>query len=187
MTGNQERTHTRATTPAPRRRRAPTGAAADPFAARFGRLTAREVRLLVLVVKDHPSYHDIGTSLGISRANVATTMQHVRRKLAVPARMDLDAYIRSVPSLAALVEDDNAAEAVANTSDEQRRQDLLRITIDELQRVALRARRRASTLEALPVGMDEVEARKHEIDKVRRVADIVDDAVAEALRHARHR
>lgn len=155
----------------------------DPFESRFQRLTPREVRVLILVVAERLDHEELGVALGTSRANIANIMQGVRRKLAVPVRMDLQTFIRTVPSLASLVEASKPPEIMPPASEERRRHDLLRVTINELQSVAGRARRRASNLEALLSYEDE--SVEHEAFMVRHVAEVIDAAIAEVLRKAR--
>lgn len=179
------RTADRSASPARPRTPATNEVVADLFVSRFRRLTPREIRVLILVVQDGLAYGAISDALGISRANVANTMQGMRRKLAVPRHMDLRSFIQSVPSLAALVEDDASVDIAVRSTQERRRQDLVRVTVDELQAVAVRARRRAATLEALPASRDDSEARNREARMARRVAEIVDAASAEVLREVR--
>jgi EAL domain-containing protein (putative c-di-GMP-specific phosphodiesterase class I)/DNA-binding CsgD family transcriptional regulator len=73
----------------------------DSFLSRFHRLTPREVQQLILVVHDGLSHREITEVLGTTRGNVATTMQAIRRKLAVPRMQDLGTFVRDHETLAA--------------------------------------------------------------------------------------
>lgn len=164
----------------------PPGHAVDVYLSRFRGLTPRQVRLLILVVQDGLGYRELSATLGITRSNVATTMQSVRRKLAVPRHQDLACFVRSIPSLSAVFVSDEATEAANfEGEDARRRQDLLRMTIDDMKAVAVRARRRAASLERLPIFDDDAATRSDEIRTIRRVAELADVAVFQALTEAR--
>jgi hypothetical protein len=65
---------------------------------------------------------------------------------------------------------------------EQRRKDLLRVTVEELKAVAARARRRAASLERLPVHDDEPEPHGDEEARLlHEVAELADIAATQAL------
>lgn len=158
----------------------------DLFVSRFRRLTAREIRLLILVVNERMSYRELGEALGISRANIANAMQSTRRKLAVPGHMDLGTFIQRMPSLAAMLASEETLEAVATNREERRRRDLLRVTIGELEMVAVRARSRAAILERLPLSeTDDAAERMNEAVTIRHIATIAEAGVKQALEHAR--
>lgn len=182
-------TKTQTATPPARASRPRTSATnegvTDLFASRFRRLKPREARILILVVQDRLGHRQIAEALGISRTNVTSSMRSVRRKLAVPSHMHLQRFIETVPSLAALVKDDSPVIVATTTKNERRQQDLLRVVIDELQAVALRARRRAATLETIPGCSEESDSPKHEARMARRVAQIIDAASEEVLREVR--
>lgn len=159
------------------------------YVSRFRRLTSREVRLLLLAVQDGLSYRELGEALGITRGNVARTMQAIRRKLAVPRMQDLGSFVRSNPTLAATVFGPRPARGIGETrTEERRRQDLLRVTLDELKAVAIRASRRAASLEALPVLDDDpVSSEPNEAPLIRQMADLIDAAAVQALAVVRGR
>lgn len=174
-----------ASTPSQRITPPGTDDSVDPFVSSFHRLTPREVRSLVFVVIEGVGHGELGDALGISRGNVAKIMQSIRRKLAVPGHMDLQTFIQNVPSLATLVEAAEPMEAATTVRKERRQQDLLRVTINELQSVAGRARRRASNLKSFPTAHNESDAREQETSVILRVADVLDTAIADILREAR--
>lgn len=159
------------------------------YLSRFRRLTPREVRLLVLTVQDGLSYRELSEALGVTRGNVATTMQAIRRKLAVPRMQDLGGFVRDNPTLAAALFGalPEVAASYPRPAD-RRREDLLRVTVEELKAVAVRARYRAASLERLPVlDDDEAGSRGDEALLVRQVADLAEIAVAQALAAVRRR
>lgn len=159
------------------------------YLSRFRRLTPRQVRLLILTVQDGLSYRELSEALGVTRGNVATTMQSIRRKLAVPRRQDLGGFVQDNPTLAAALFG-SRPEAVVSypTVEDRRRKDLLRVTVEELKAVALRARHRAASLERLPVlDDDEAGSRGDEASLVRQVAELVDTAAGQGLTAARQR
>jgi DNA-binding CsgD family transcriptional regulator len=157
----------------------------DMFLHRFRGLTAREVRVAILVVNDGLGYHALSTALGVSRGSVANTMQAVRRKLAVPRNEDLAAFFARTPSLREALPPAMPAEGgTATPGVEHRRKDVLRVTIAELESVAVRARRRADALETFGTSVDEVD-RHEESTMARRVAERVEQLVVEVLAEVR--
>jgi DNA-binding CsgD family transcriptional regulator len=159
----------------------------DSYLSRLHRLTPREVRLLILIVQDGLSYREITDVLGITRGNVATTMQTIRRKLAVPRMQDLGTFVRANEMLAAaLIDQHPKTPPVGPKQLEQRRKDLLRMTVEELMAVAARARRRAVALERLAVDDDETTPfGDEEARRLHEVADLADFAATQALAVAR--
>jgi DNA-binding CsgD family transcriptional regulator len=157
----------------------------DMFLRRFRGLTPREVRLAILVVHDGLTYEALGRTLGVSRGSVANTMQAVRRKLAVPRSEDLAAFFARTPSLREALPPALPVEVAPPAAGrEHRRKDVLRVTIAELETVAIRARRRAAALAALGTGDDEAD-RMEESAMARRVAERVEQLLVELLAEIR--
>ena len=160
--------------------------AADMVVSRFRRLTEREVRLLVLIVQDRLGCQELACVLGMTTGGLASARQRVRRKLAVPPYQDLEVFVRSMPRLGVILASDQHDGGAGTAGPESRRhKDVLRVTIEELQSVATRARRRSAALEALPCRDEDAEQRHDEAAMAARVAEIVEAAVAAVLNEAR--
>lgn len=158
----------------------------DEVLSRFHRLTPRELHLLILSVDHDHSYSELAQVLGVSRANVANTVSRVRRKLGVAHGQKLTDFVAAAPELAELVAPLRETEPVNWPQVARRRKDVLRVTIAELEGLASRARRRAAALASLGDVPGDLLLRREEAAMVDRVADLIENAVAQALREARH-
>lgn len=153
------------------------------FGARFRRLTARELRLLVLVIEHGMRFRDVSEILGVSRGSVANAIASIRRKLAVPSHEDLRHFVMSVPELASLVGEANPSE-LATAEIERREQHVLRTTITEIEAMAQRVRRRAEAL-GMAAGSDAREELGAEVRTVLSIAELIDQLRDQAMTLAR--
>lgn len=170
-----------------RRRHEVATADVDDVVLRLRRLTPREVRLLILAAEGDLTHRELSETLGVTQGNVAATMQRVRRKLAVPRHENLSVFVAGHPTLATeLISPRPTAHPGRGQQTKQRELHLLRATIDDLKSVAVRARQRADSLEVALVADETAKAMQvEEVWTMRRVAELTDDAVAEALSIAR--
>ncbi|MEA3020333.1 MAG: hypothetical protein QOI47_1857 [Actinomycetota bacterium] len=143
--------------------------------------------MLVLAVQDGVGPQALADALGVSRGSMASTLQSVRRKLAVPPHQELRRFVEGLPNLAALLTSGDADKVIdLNADRSRRRRDLLRLTIDELKAAAVRARRRGEALQCLPLPDGEDAAvRVEEAELVLGIAELLDAAVATVVAKAR--
>ena len=161
------------------------GSMSGLFGARFRRLTARELRLLVLVIDGGPRHREISETLGVSRGSVANAIASIRRKLAVPSHEDLRQFVLSVPELATLVREVDSSDLAAATI-ERRERHVLRTTITEIEAMAQRVRRRADAL-GVAAGSDAREELAAETCTVLSIAELIDQLLDQAVSLARQR
>lgn len=153
---------------------------------RAARLTSIERALLLLAAHGGLTHRGLAEALGVSKGNIDATLQRIRRKLAVPPKQDLRTFVGERPWLEPALADPEFG--ARRESDERRRLLLLRATVDDLRAVSVRARQRAEALDQRQMSTEINEARRiEELWMLRRVAEIVDESVDEALRIARRR
>jgi DNA-binding CsgD family transcriptional regulator len=155
---------------------------------RFQRLTAREVRVLILLLEGQTSTRDIADVLGSTPGAVQTMRQTIRRKLAVPRNGDLAAFVDDLPALRDLAT--RPPEATSSRPVAERRRNLvLRSAVRDLAAAAERVRAKAGALTTLATDADgeEQQALLAEADLVdliaRELDDVRDRAVAIARSH----
>ena len=152
-------------------------------AARFDRLTPRELRVLVLSIDGNQTTADIAAVLGTTRGTVQSIRQTVRRKLAVPPHVDLRWFVESVPGLSELVATERTADAASTPRTDRRSRAVLRTAIRELEDLTDRTAARASTLASL--GSDDDGSLGDEVRLLRTIADSLSSVTATVLERAR--
>lgn len=134
-------------------------------------LSAREARVFLLS-DERLTMQDIGDALDVSPAVVANARQTIRRKLAVPKGIPLNAFLDE-PGVRDLARD--VAEAKASPERERRQRHLLRSAIHELDVALRRVVAKEKTLRSLASHAD----GKHRADLISEAAEV--SAIAQRL------
>lgn len=145
------------------------------FAARFGSLSGRELRILVLAAEGQLSSAQLSEALGVSRAAIGNAMARIRRKLAVPTNQSLQAFVKSVPEIEELIAGVELSDLPPNPP-ERRTRDVLRVTVAELDALVSRVRTRAAALDELVWVGDTI------AEEAQKLA-VIDGVLAAALEH----
>lgn len=122
-------------------------AANDDLEARLRSLTAREARVLVLLLESHASTRDLADVLGSTPGAMQTIRQTIRRKLAVPRNADLAAYVGDVGGLRAAVE--HPVQPSRLPAPERRQSLVLRAAVREIDVAIDRVQTKMSALRTL--------------------------------------
>lgn len=161
-------------------------AAIDLYEQRLRGLTAREARVLVLLLDGRVSTRDLADVLGSTTAAVQTIRQSIRRKLAIPRNGDLAHFFDAMPALrdVAVRLTPPAPSAPAR---ERRTNLVLRATMRELDDTASRVRAKAGALASLAGDASgaEQDAMLAEAALVDRIAGDLDELRSRALTLAR--
>jgi hypothetical protein len=146
------------------------------LADRVGRLTPRELRVLLLLAEDL-SAEDIAVTSGLSVQQVAGIRQALRRKLAVPPGQQLGMFVKHMPDVVTMARTSAAEPAVPVESSsrsllvDRRSKLLLRKSIQELHELIERIESRVAALSALRDNAGDGDAVDHEIELLRSIGE----------------
>ena len=147
---------------------------ADEFSERVARITPQEWRVIALSIEG-VSANDACEALGIAMGTLESHKQAIRRKLGIPKGTRFESFVRDNFAEGVQIPEDTKPEprGLDKAASDRRVRWLLRITLDEMQEVAMSAGLRAQLLAqtAQRMGGDDNSEAMSEVEDLQTIAD----------------